>query len=111
MYKWITTLFISLMAPQLAAEGHKIQITMTVPRTVSTAFERSIMARGDHKVFHEPWNSEYIYRNQLGDAPSAEIIEAGSYEGIKALLYHYVCGAITCICQRDDLGNQYRDPK
>jgi hypothetical protein len=62
---------------------------MTVPRTVSTAFERSMMARGDHKVFHEPWNSEYIYRNHLGSAPSEELIQAGGYEGVKELFYKY----------------------
>lgn len=31
----------------------------THPRSVSTAFERMIMERGDHKVFHEPF--AYLY--------------------------------------------------
>ena len=75
MGKWLLTPLIFL---GLEAQAHKIEIMMTVPRTVSTAFERSMMARGDHKVFHEPWNSEYVYRKQLGTTPALEIAEAGS---------------------------------
>lgn len=89
MYRLFVSFFLGLFICPLNAEAHKIQIMITVPRTVSTAFERAMMARGDHKVFHEPWNSEYIYRNKLGIAPSSEIIEAGGYEGIKKLLYSY----------------------
>jgi hypothetical protein len=37
----------------LNAGHHKIQMMLTVPRTVSTAFEKSMMARGDHKVFSQ----------------------------------------------------------
>jgi hypothetical protein len=48
------------------------------------------MTRGDHKIFHEPWNSEYLYRRgNLNKAPPAEIVEAGGYEGIKSVLYRY----------------------
>lgn len=82
-------IIISLIISQLYAEEHIIQIMMTVPRTISTAFERVMIERGDHKVFHEPWNSEYISRNQLGGAPPKEIIEAGGYKGIKELFYKY----------------------
>ncbi len=89
MRKWFIALFISLLVTRAYSEAHKIEIMMTVPRTISTAFERSMMAREDHKVFHEPWNSEYVYRNHLGSAPSEELIQAGSYMGIKALLYKY----------------------
>ena len=86
MGQWLIAAMLSL---GLSAEAHKIEIMMTVPRTVSTAFERSMMARGDHKVFHEPWNSEYVYRKQLGSTPAAEIADAGSYSGIRDLLYKY----------------------
>ncbi len=89
MYKCFMTVLISLMFNQLFADGHKIQIMMTVPRTVSTAFERSMMERGDHKVFHEPWNSDYNYRNLMGSAPPEEIVQAGGYKGIKKLLYKH----------------------
>lgn len=89
MYRCYFSVFISLIFFQLQAEQHKIQIMMTVPRTISTAFERAMIERGDHKVFHEPWNSEYIYRNQLGGAPPAEILQAGGYLGVKELFYRY----------------------
>lgn len=89
MQKWLLALCICSLFSSLQSEEHKIEIMMTVPRTISTAFERSMMARGDHKVFHEPWNSEYVYRNQLGAAPSQELIDAGSYQGIKELFYKY----------------------
>lgn len=89
MHKWFTIFFISLIFTQLYTEEHKIQIMMTVPRTISTAFERAMIERGDHKVFHEPWNSEYIFRNKLGGAPPTEIIQAGGYNGIKELFYKY----------------------
>ena len=77
MNRWLITALIGLSCSKINAEEHKIQIMMTVPRTVSTAFERSMMARGDHKVFHEPWNSEYVYRNQLGSTPLPEIAGLG----------------------------------
>lgn len=48
------------------------------------------MERGDHKVFHEPWNTEYVYRmGYLDHTPDREIIESGSYEGIKRMFYRY----------------------
>jgi len=90
MRKWFIALFISLLVTKLHSEAHKIEIMMTVPRTISTAFERSMMAREDHRIFHEPWNSEHNYRNHLlAEAPPEEIIQAGSYMGIKALLYKH----------------------
>jgi hypothetical protein len=33
----------------------------TVPRTVSTSFERMMSARGDHTVFDEPFSKHYYY--------------------------------------------------
>jgi Sulfotransferase domain len=96
--KWLLLLATSLFIGQVKAEAHKIQIVMTVPRTVSTAFERSMMARGDHKIFHEPWNSEYLYRiGKLKKAPPAEIVEAGGYDGIKEMLYRYAEQTPVCV--------------
>lgn len=90
MHKGIWILVLGLFTFPIQAESHKIQILMTVPRTVSTAFEKSMRARGDHKVFHEPWDTAYLYqKNLLLHAPSQELIDARDYEGVKALFYRY----------------------
>lgn len=77
----------------LSAEHHKIQMMLTVPRTVSTAFERSMMARGDHQVFHEPFDTSYFYHKGhhevLKDLPPQELIEAKNYAEVKALIYRH----------------------
>lgn len=89
MRKWITGA-VFLLTTSLHAGENKIQIMMTVPRTVSTAFEKSMMARGDHKVFHEPWSSMYIYNlGYNNQGPPQEVMEARTYEGIKELVYQY----------------------
>lgn len=93
MLKLTLCLFLSLLTFQLRSENHKIQIMLTNPRTVSTAFEKSMMARGDHKVFHEPWVSSYMYHSGNPDVfsqlPPQELIEAKNYEEVKALIYRY----------------------
>lgn len=82
--------FLAFLAAALHADHHKIEILLTVPRTVSTAFERSIMARGDHKVFHEPWGGCYLYFLGMNNNPPVpELLEAKGYEGIKSLFYNY----------------------
>ena len=72
---------------------HKVQMVLTIPRTVSTAFERSMMERNDHKIFHEPWLTSWMQRNRnagaLIEQPPQEILDAKNYEGIKALIYRY----------------------
>jgi hypothetical protein len=82
-----------LVTGQLKAEFHKIQILLTNPRTVSTAFERSMMVRGDHKILHEPWETSYVYhcgnRDLFNETPPTELIEAKNYEEVKALIYKY----------------------
>lgn len=83
-------LFLALITVALHADHHKIEIMLTVPRTVSTAFERSIMARGDHKVFHEPWGGCYLYYRGMNNFPPLpELLEAKNYDGIKSLFYSY----------------------
>ncbi len=89
------TIFLSMMMLNglLSAGHHKIQMMLTVPRTVSTAFERSMMARGDHKIFHEPFDTSYFYHQGhhevLRQQPSQELIEAKNYAEVKALIYHH----------------------
>src|SRR5215216_5749512 len=35
-----------------------------VPRSISTAFERVFVERGDFKVFHEPFSASYYYSTE-----------------------------------------------
>jgi hypothetical protein len=78
----------------IAEEAHyPIHILLTNPRSVSTAFEKSILSRGDYKVLHEPWESAFMVRESIlhvfDQLPSEEIVEAKSYEDVKALIYRY----------------------
>ena len=41
--------------------SHRVILLWTVPRSVSTSFERMISARGDHVVFDEPFSRSYYY--------------------------------------------------
>ncbi len=93
MLRMTLSLIVLALTQYLGAENHKIQIMLTNPRTVSTAFEKSMMARGDHKVFHEPWVSSYMYHagdiDVFSQLPPQELIEAKNYEEVKALIYRY----------------------
>jgi inositol oxygenase len=94
MWKKYVLLLMALMGYGGAlSASHKIQLVLTVPRTVSTAFERSMMARNDHKVFHEPWNISWMYRTgssyTMVANPPQEILDAKTYEDVKALIYRY----------------------
>ena len=40
---------------------YPITFLWTVPRSVSTSFERMMSARGDHEVFDEPFSRHYYY--------------------------------------------------
>lgn len=89
MCRWL----ICLLFPFCIVAKHKIQIVLTNPRTISTAFEKSIMARGDHKVLHEPWIISYLYHTEGSVAftqqPSKELREVYGYEEVKALIYRW----------------------
>jgi Sulfotransferase domain len=41
--------------------SHRVTFLWTVPRSVSTSFERMMMARGDHVVIDEPFSRSYYY--------------------------------------------------
>ena len=41
--------------------SHRITFLWTVPRSVSTSFERMMMERGDHVVFDEPFSRSYYF--------------------------------------------------
>ncbi len=82
-----------IAAGRLQAQHHKIQMVLTNPRSVSTAFEKSMRARGDHKVFHEPWVVSYMYHKGnpgvFSQLPPQELIEANGYEAVKDLIYSW----------------------
>jgi len=41
--------------------SHRVIFLWSVPRSVSTSFERMMMARGDHIVLDEPFSRSYYY--------------------------------------------------
>ena len=82
-----------LFTSHLCAQHHKIQVVLTNPRSVSTAFEKSMMARGDHKVFHEPWIVSHMYHKGNPDVfsqlPPQELRDADGYAAVKELIYSW----------------------
>lgn len=90
MANFIFSLILGLLVSPLDATNHKIQILLTNPRSLSTAFERSIIEREDHIVLNEPWTAAMIYRLKLNTLPlPQEFMKAETYEGIKALIYRH----------------------
>lgn len=67
---------------------HQIIALWTYPRTISTAFERVMIERGDLKVFHEPFS--YFYYVHGGDATiSQEYVDPAhprTYPDIKKMI-------------------------
>lgn len=64
--------------------SHPVRFLWTVPRSVSTSFERMMMARGDHTVFDEPFSRTYYYGpgrrserydEQLPESSAAEVLD------------------------------------
>ena len=43
---------------------HPITFMWSVPRSVSTSFERMMTARGDHEVFDEPFSLRYYFSQE-----------------------------------------------
>jgi Sulfotransferase domain len=89
MYRFLLILFTTA----LCGQHHKIQMVLTNPRTVSTVFEKAMIARGDHKVFHEPWVVSYMYHEGnpevFSQLPPLELREAKGYEAVKSLIYRW----------------------
>jgi hypothetical protein len=51
-----------------------------VPRSVSTAFERVFVERGDFKVFHEPFSASYYYSRERRSDRYADIEPKAEYD-------------------------------
>ena len=63
--------------------SHRIIFLWTVPRSVSTSFERMMSARGDHAVFDEPFSRSYYYGP---DQRSARFVESQPESSAEAIL-------------------------
>lgn len=72
----------------MQASKHSIVALWAVPRSVSTAFERMMSARGDFTIFNEPWSRCYYFgpdrRNEryAAETPSANREPTQILEGI-----------------------------
>ncbi|TVR26439.1 MAG: hypothetical protein EA389_05755 [Ilumatobacter sp.] len=85
--------------------SHPITVCWTVPRSVSTSFERMVMERGDHIVFDEPYSRSYYFgpdrrshryaeRDTEHDASAitAELVQAAERAPVfvKDMAYHAI---------------------
>ncbi len=83
--------------------SHRIIVMWSVPRSVSTSFERMVSARGDHVVFDEPFSRSYYYgpdrrssryKETLPDSSAEDVlrtVEQAAEEGpvfVKDMAYH-----------------------
>jgi hypothetical protein len=66
--------------------SHRVIVMWTVPRSVSTSFERMISARGDHTVFDEPFSRSYYYGPDRVSSRYGEDLPDSSSEDVVAAL-------------------------
>lgn len=59
-------------------KSHRITVLWTVPRSVSTSFERMMIERGDHTVFDEPFSRGYYYGPERRSDRFTESLPASS---------------------------------
>jgi hypothetical protein len=64
--------------------SHRITFLWTVPRSVSTSFERMMMERGDHVVFDEPFSRSYYFGPDRRSARYTESLPDSSAEEVLA---------------------------
>ena len=64
--------------------SHRVILLWTVPRSVSTSFERMVSERGDHIVFDEPFSRSYYYGPDRRSARYSETIPHSSAEEVLA---------------------------
>ena len=73
MLKILQLIFLIILFP-LFAESHQILVMLTNPRSVSSAFEKSMISRGDFKIVDEPWVASHMLYN--GDEQAVQSIAA-----------------------------------
>ncbi len=88
MKKILVFLFVGFLF-SIQATNYKIQILLTNPRSVSTAFDRSMRERGDHKIYYEPWSAEICNHSfeELSKLTAEEVSKIRNYEKIKNLIF------------------------
>ena len=64
--------------------SHRVIVLWSVPRSVSTSFERMISARGDHAVFDEPFSRSYYYGPDRLSSRYSEVLPESSAEDVLA---------------------------
>ncbi len=64
--------------------SHRIILLWTVPRSVSTSFERMVSERGDHIVFDEPFSRSYYYGPDRRSTRYSETLPHSSAEEVLA---------------------------
>jgi hypothetical protein len=64
--------------------SHRIIVLWSVPRSVSTSFERMMMARGDHVVFDEPFSRSYYFGPDRRSARYTDTLPSSSAADVLA---------------------------
>ncbi len=62
--------------------GYPITVLWAVPRSMSTAFERMMIERGDHTVIDEPFSRRYYFGHDKRSSRFAEVLPHSSAEEI-----------------------------
>jgi hypothetical protein len=62
--------------------GYPIIVLWAVPRSMSTAFERMMIERGDHTVIDEPFSRRYYFGSDKRSNRFAEVLPRSSVEEI-----------------------------
>ena len=62
--------------------SHRVIVLWSVPRSVSTSFERMMSARGDHIVFDEPFSRSYYFGPDRRSSRYSETLPDSSAEDV-----------------------------
>jgi hypothetical protein len=62
--------------------SHPISVLWSIPRSVSTSFERMVSERGDHAVFDEPFSRAYYFGPDRLSRRFAETIPHSAYDEV-----------------------------
>jgi hypothetical protein len=65
--------------------SHKPVALWAVPRSISTAFERVFVERGDFKVFHEPFSTSYYYSTERRSDRFSDVEPKAEYRSAEVL--------------------------
>ena len=66
--------------------GFPVTVLWSIPRSVSTSFERMVIARGDHTVFDEPFSRHYYFGPDRQSPRYTETLPDSSVDDILAAI-------------------------